>query len=71
MNLNQETKIKNVWYFKDNQPIVEAKRKGESQNFYGALDMKSGKCIAMAADKQNSHQPPASVHLKHQVVQPD
>jgi len=54
MNLNQETKIKNVWYFTNHQPVVEAKRKGESQNFYGALNMKTGKCTAMAVDKQNS-----------------
>ncbi len=53
MNLNQETKIKNVWYFRNKQPIIEAKRRGESQNFYGALNMKSGKCAAMTVDKQN------------------
>jgi len=59
MNLNQETKIKNVWYFRNQQPIIEAKRKGESQNFYGALNMTKtnkdrGKCTAMAVNKQNS-----------------
>lgn len=53
MNLNQETKIKNVWYFRNKQPIIEAKRKGQSQNFYGTLNMKTGKCAAMTADKQN------------------
>jgi hypothetical protein len=30
MNLNQETKTKNVWYRKGEEPIIEAKRKGES-----------------------------------------
>ena len=55
MNLNQETKIKNIWYFKNREPIIEAKRKGESMNFYGALDMKTGKCAARKAIKQNSH----------------
>lgn len=59
MNLNQETKIKNVWYFKNKEPIIEAKRKGESQNFYGALNMTKnnkdkGKCTALAVDRQNS-----------------
>ena len=59
MNLNQETKVKNIWYFRNKQPIVEAKRKGESQNFYGALNMsRSGKdkggCVAIKTDKQNS-----------------
>jgi len=54
MNLNQETKTKNVWYQKGEEPVIEAKRKGESQNFYGALNMKSGECSAMAADRQNS-----------------
>lgn len=54
MNLNQETKTKNVWYQRGREPIIEAKRKGESQNFYGALDMRTGKCSAMATDGQNS-----------------
>ncbi len=54
MNLNQETKTKNVWYFKGREPIIEAKRKGESQNFYGALNMKTGKCSAMTVNRQNS-----------------
>lgn len=54
MNLNQETKVKNIWYFKNQEPIIEAKRKGESQNFYGALNMKTGQCTAMKSDKQNS-----------------
>lgn len=54
MNLNQETKTKNIWYKRGEEPIIEAKRKGESQNFYGALNMKTGKCTAMAVDKQDS-----------------
>ena len=58
MNLNQETKTKNVWYRRGEDPIIEAKRKEESQNFYGALNMSKGKnrgkCTAMAVDKQNS-----------------
>lgn len=54
MNLNQETKIKNVWYFKGQEPIIEAKRKGESINFYGALNIKTGKEIAISTERQNS-----------------
>ena len=54
MNLNQETKIKNIWYFKDKEPIVQAKRKGESQSFYGALNMKTGQETAMKVERQNS-----------------
>lgn len=54
MNLNQETKTKNIWYFKDREPVVEAKRKGESKSFYGALNMRTGKCTALTADKQDS-----------------
>ncbi len=54
MNLNQETKTKNIWYKRGEEPIIEAKRKGESQNFYGALNMKTGQCTAMAVDKQDS-----------------
>ena len=54
MNLNQETKTKNVWYLKGKEPIIEAKRKGESTNFYGALNMKTGQCSAMEVERQNS-----------------
>lgn len=54
MNLNQETKTKNVWYFKNQEPIIQAKRKGESQNFYGALNIKTGQETAIKADRQNS-----------------
>ena len=54
MNLNQETKTKNVWCRKGKEPVIEAKRKGESQNFYGALNMRTGKCAALATDRQNS-----------------
>lgn len=54
MNLNQETKTKNVWYLRGKAPIIQAKRKGESQNFYGALNMKTGKCAALAVNRQNS-----------------
>jgi len=54
MNLNQETKTKNVWYRKGEEPVIEAKRKGESTNFYGALNMKTGQCAAMETVKQNS-----------------
>ena len=54
MNLNQETKTKNVWYRKGEEPVIQAKRKGESTNFYGALNMKTGQCSAMKTEKQNS-----------------
>jgi len=54
MNLNQETKTKNVWYRKGEEPVIEAKRKGESTNFYGALNMGTGQCSAMKTEKQNS-----------------
>ena len=54
MNLNQETKTKNVWYRRGEEPVIEAKRKGESANFYGALNMKTGKCVALETKKQNS-----------------
>lgn len=54
MNLNQETKTKNIWYRKGGEPIIEAKRKGEFTNFYGALNMRTGQCAAMEAERQNS-----------------
>lgn len=54
MNLNQETKLKNVWYFKGSEPIMEAKRKGESVNFCGALNIKTGQETAIKLNRQNS-----------------
>lgn len=53
MNLNQETKTKNIWYRRGKEPIIEAKRKGESTNFYGALNLKTGKVTAMEVERQN------------------
>jgi transposase len=54
MNLNQETTTKNIWYRKGKEPLVEAKRKGESQSFYGALNLRTGKETAIAVDRQDS-----------------
>jgi transposase len=54
MSLNQETKTKNVWYFKGREPLIEAKRKGRSQSFYGALNLKTGKETAITVKRQNS-----------------
>ncbi len=54
MNLNQETTTKNIWYRKGKEPLVEAKRKGESQSFYGALNLKTGKETAITVDRQDS-----------------
>lgn len=53
MSLNQETKTKNVWYFRGQEPIIEAKRKGRSQSFYGALNLQTGKETAIKARRQN------------------
>ena len=54
MCLNQQTKVKNIWYFKNKEPIAEACMRGESQSFYGALNIKTGREIAMKTDRQNS-----------------
>ena len=54
MHLNQQTTTKNIWYRRGKEPLVEAKRKGESQGFYGALNLKTGKETAMAVDRQDS-----------------
>ena len=54
MSLNQETKTKNIWYFKGQEPLIEAKRKGQSQSFYGALNLNSGKETAIKVKRQNS-----------------
>lgn len=53
MSLNQETKTKNVWYFKGQEPLIEAKRKGRSQSFYGALNLRTGKETAIKVKRQN------------------
>jgi transposase len=54
MHLNQQTTTKNIWYFKGQEPLVEAKRKGATQSFYGALNLKTGKETAMTTCIQNS-----------------
>ncbi|MBU1131405.1 IS630 family transposase [Patescibacteria group bacterium] len=54
MSLNQETKTKNIWYFKGQEPLIEAKRKGQNQSFYGALNLKTGKETAITVKRQNS-----------------
>jgi len=54
MSLNQETKTKNVWYFKHQEPLIQAKRKGRSQSFYGALNLKTGQETAITVKRQNS-----------------
>lgn len=54
MSLNQETKTKNIWYFRNQEPLIEAKRKGRSQSFYGALNLKTGKETAVKVKRQNS-----------------
>jgi len=53
MSLNQETKTKNVWYFKGQEPLIEAKRRGRSQSFYGALNLRTGKETAVKVKRQN------------------
>jgi len=54
MSLNQETKTKNIWYFKGQEPLIEAKSKGQAQSFYGALNLKTGKETAVKVRRQNS-----------------
>jgi hypothetical protein len=54
MSLNQEIKTKNIWYFKNQEPLIQAKRKGRSQSFYGALNLKTGKETAVKVKRQNS-----------------
>jgi transposase len=54
MSLSQETLTKNVWYFKNQEPLIEAKRKGRSQSFYGALNLRTGKETAVKVKRQNS-----------------
>lgn len=53
MSLNQETKTKNIWYFRNQEPLIQAKRKGRSQSFYGALNLRTGKETAVGVKRQN------------------
>lgn len=53
MSLNQETKTKNIWYFKNQEPLIQAKRKGRSQSFYGALNLRTGQETAVKVKRQN------------------
>lgn len=74
MNLNQETTTKHIWYRKGKEPLVEAKRKGESQSFYGALNLKSGKETAIAVGRQDGKhtiqflKKLAKQYLKHHIM---
>lgn len=53
--VQRESSLKAIWFEKGQQPIIRVDQKKEGQSFYGALDIKLGKChLWDLAGKQNS-----------------
>lgn len=53
--IERESGLKSIWYQKGEFPTIRVDQKKEGQSFYGALDIKSGKChLWDLAGKQNS-----------------
>lgn len=53
--VQRESGLKSIWFQKGQHPTIRVDQKKEGQSFYGALDVKSGKChLWDIADKQNS-----------------
>lgn len=53
--IERESGLKSIWYEKGQSPTIRVDQKKEGQSFYGALDIKSGKChLWDTADRQNS-----------------
>lgn len=53
--IERESSLKSIWYEKGQFPTIRVDQKKEGQSFYGALDVKSGKChLWDTAEKQNS-----------------
>lgn len=53
--IQRESGLKSIWYTKGQQPTIRVDQKKEGRSFYGALDVKSGKChLWDISDKQNS-----------------
>lgn len=51
----RESGLKSIWYPRGQHPIIKVDQKKEAQSFYGALELKSGRChLWDLAGKQNS-----------------
>lgn len=53
--IERESGLKSIWYQRGDYPTIRVDQKKQAQYFYGALDVKSGKChLWDTEDKQNS-----------------
>ena len=53
--VQRESSLKSIWFEKGQQPTIRVDQKKEGQSFYGALDIKSGKChLWDTNERQNS-----------------
>lgn len=50
----RESSLKSIWYEKGQFPTIRVDQKKEGRSFYGALNVKSGKCHLWDTDRQNS-----------------
>lgn len=52
--ITRESSLKSIWYEKGEHPTIRVDQVKEGRSFYGALDVKSGKCHLWDTDIQNS-----------------
>lgn len=52
--VTRESSLKSIWYQKGEYPQIRVDQKKEGKSFYGALDVKTGRCHLWDTDKQNS-----------------
>lgn len=50
----RESSLKSIWYQKGQHPTIRVDQKKEGRSFYGALNVKDGKCHLWDTDIQNS-----------------
>lgn len=52
--IQRESSLQSIWQQKGQQEVIKVDQKKEGTSFYGALDVKTGKCHLWDTDKQNS-----------------
>lgn len=54
MRLEEESGIRPIWYERGKYPVIRVSRKKKAVNFYGALNVKTGKCHLRDFPRQTS-----------------
>lgn len=52
--VQRKSGVKSIWYRKGTYPTIKVDQEKEGRSFYGALDVKTGRCHVWDCDKQNS-----------------